>query len=251
VKQSGETHPRELQAHLGRRRVINDWGGHSAATTRTLERLHRRGLLRIARREKGIRIYEPARPHDVSLTSDERLRKLILIIAGILAPAPERSLRATVTRYRHWGDPRAAVDTLLRTGELEKQLVNGMAYVWPATTKTHTDPPRHVRFLAPFDPLVWDRRRFEHFWEWPYRFEAYTPLIHRVRGYYAMPLLWEDRVIGWANVGVADRRLVVEPGFIGNRPSGSDFRFELEREVESLKAFLKLGPSADTSIAWP
>ena len=251
VKQCGETHPKELQAHLGRRRVINDWGGHSVATTRTLELLHRRGLLRIARREKGIRIYEPARPHDASITPDERLRKLILIIAAILAPAPEKSLRATVTRYRQWGDPRTAVDTLIRTGELEKQLADGMAYVWPARAKTYADSPRHVRFLAPFDPLVWDRRRFEHFWGWPYRFEAYTPLSQRVRGYYAMPLLWEDCVVGWANVGVSDKRLSVEPGFIGKCPSGPDFRFELEREVESLKIFLRLGPTVATSIAWP
>ena len=32
-----------------------------------------------------------------------------------------------------------------------------------------------VRFLAPFDPVVWDRYRFEHLWGWAYRFEAYTP----------------------------------------------------------------------------
>jgi uncharacterized protein YcaQ len=37
------------------------------------------------------------------------------------------------------------------------------------------EPGRDVRFLAPFDPIVWDRRRFELFWGWPYRFEAYTP----------------------------------------------------------------------------
>jgi uncharacterized protein YcaQ len=34
---------------------------------------------------------------------------------------------------------------------------------------------RRVRLLAPFDPVVWDRRRFELFWGWAYRFEAYTP----------------------------------------------------------------------------
>ncbi len=66
-------------------------------------------------------------------------------------------------------------------------------------------PPRRVRFLAPFDPVVWDRRRFEHLWGWPYRFEAYTPSAKRIRGYYAMPLLWCDRVIGWANAGIVEQ----------------------------------------------
>ena len=49
-----------------------------------------------------------------------------------------------------------------------------------------------VRLLAPFDPVVWDRRRFEVFWGWAYRFEAYTPAPKRVRGYYALPLMWGD-----------------------------------------------------------
>jgi hypothetical protein len=35
-----------------------------------------------------------------------------------------------------------------------------------------------------------------------YRFEACTPAPKRVRGYYAMPLLWRDRVIGWGNLAV-------------------------------------------------
>ncbi|HET9943005.1 MAG TPA: crosslink repair DNA glycosylase YcaQ family protein [Terriglobia bacterium] len=240
VTQFGQTHPRDLQAHLGRRRVVNDWGGYSVATTRTLERLHLRGLLRIARREKGIRVYEPARPYDLALSSHERLRKLILTIAGILAPVPERVLRSQVTRYRRWGNPRSAVDAALRTGELERQVVDGVAYLWPSTRRRFDESPNQVRFLAPFDPLVWDRRRFEHFWGWSYRFEAYTPLAKRVRGYYAMPLLWRDNVIGWTNVGLRDGHVSVEPGFVGKRPSEPAFRREFEREVESLKAFLGL-----------
>ena len=38
------------------------------------------------------------------------------------------------------------------------------------------------------------------------RFEAYTPVKKRVRGYYAMPMLWGDRFIGWANVGARGAR---------------------------------------------
>ena len=56
-----------------------------------------------------------------------------------------------------------------------------------------------MRLLAPFDPVVWDRRRFELLWGWTYRFEAYTPAPKRTLGYYALPLLWRDAVVGWAN----------------------------------------------------
>jgi uncharacterized protein YcaQ len=60
-----------------------------------------------------------------------------------------------------------------------------VSYVSPLAAPAPEDPPARVRFLAPFDPLVWDRRRFEHLWGWPYRFEAYTPAARRTRGYYA------------------------------------------------------------------
>jgi uncharacterized protein len=243
VRELGETHPRELQTRLGKRRVVNAWGGYSAATTETLERLRHRGLLRIARRERGIRIYEPARSHDASITPEDRLRKLILRVASILAPSPEKSLRAVVARYRRWGDPRKGVDELLRNGSLERQIVAGVAYVWPVTGVTSTDEAAQgVRFLAPFDPLVWDRLRFEHFWGWSYRFEAYTPASQRVRGYYAMPMLWNDRVIGWVNIAVDNGSLRIEPGFIGKRPADRRFHSELECEVERFKAFLDSGP---------
>jgi uncharacterized protein YcaQ len=245
VKHFGETHPRDLQAHIGRRRVINAWGGYSAATTQALERLRHRGLLRIARRENGIRIYAPAHAHDESLKSDERIQKLIMTVARILAPIPEKSLRALANRYRRWGLPRAAVDTLLQTGELERHTADGIVYLTPAASRGNADDegPRQVRFLSPFDPVVWDRGRFEHFWGWPYRFEAYTPAAKRVRGYYAMPLLWGARVIGWANVALRNTQLHVELGFVGKQPRESAFRAEIEREIESLRIFLnRAGP---------
>ena len=78
-----------------------------------------------------------------------------------------------------------------------------MDWFWPS----HEDPAayatdREARLLAPFDPIVWDRRRFEHLWGWAYRFEAYTPVRKRQLGYYALPLLWDDRMVGWGNLSV-------------------------------------------------
>ena len=50
-------HPREVDAHFSHGRVTNYWGGSSTATTHLLEDMHYRSLLRVARRERGIRIY--------------------------------------------------------------------------------------------------------------------------------------------------------------------------------------------------
>jgi uncharacterized protein YcaQ len=240
VREFGAMHPKELEAHFGNVRVINAWGGYSKATTRALEHLHYRGLLRIARREKGIRIYEAVPPSQEQMAPGERLRKLIMTVATLLAPVPENSLLANIARYRGLGDTSTSVRDLLNSGELEKQTIDGITYLWPCSRVIHEDAPRTVRFLAPFDPLVWDRRRFEHLWGWRYRFEAYTPVAKRLRGYYAMPVLWHHSVIGWANARVEAGRLNVEVGFAGKRPSERAFQSELDAEIERLETFLNL-----------
>ena len=57
VRERGSVHPREVDAHFSHGRVTNYWGGSSSATTHMLELMHYKGLLRVARREAGIRIY--------------------------------------------------------------------------------------------------------------------------------------------------------------------------------------------------
>jgi len=243
VGKFGVMHPREMEAHFGRKRVINNWGGYSKATTRALEALHYRGLLRIAKRENGIRLYEAARPSAEILPEADRLRELILAIAGILSPVPQRTLQANVARYRRLGNPRSTLTDLIHEEKLRHHTIDGITYLFPPLTVQKTASPR-VRFLAPFDPLVWDRLRFEHFWGWPYRFEAYTPPAKRVRGYYAMPLLWNSQVIGWANAQVSAGSLNVEVGFVDKRPQNGAFDEELEKEMMRLKSFLGLTPTA-------
>src|SRR5436190_10924702 len=131
VGRFGEMHPKDLEVHLGRKRVVNAWGGYSKATTRALEDLHYRGLLRITRRENGIRIYASAPPAGECLSAPERLRKLVMIVANILAPTPAKSLRATIARFRHLGNTRAAIADLMNQGELREETVDGVTYLWP------------------------------------------------------------------------------------------------------------------------
>ena len=98
-----------------------------------------------------------------------------------------------------------------------------------------------MRFLAPFDPLVWDRARFELLFGWAYRFEEYTPAKKRVLGYYALPMLFRDQVIGWGNLKVADGALHADLGYVaGSPPKGMAFRRELDAELTRMRAFLGL-----------
>lgn len=244
VRDHGVTHPADLEARFGRERAVNGWGGFSKATTRALQSLHYHGLLRVARRRDGIRIYEAATPHAEPLAPAERGRRLVLLVLRILAPMPEASLAATFGLLNRGapglGGWRATVHALLASGEIESGEVDGVRYLWPAVAATavRRGGAREVRLLAPFDPIVWDRRRFEHLWGWAYRFEAYTPPEKRQYGYYAMPLLWGDDVIGWANVAMADERLNVRLGFVGARPKEPAFRRGLDAEVASMENFL-------------
>ena len=124
---------------------------------------------------------------------------------------------------------------------LARARVEGIDWYWPAAERPASvrwRPDESVRLLTPFDPIVWDRRRFEIFWGWAYRFEAYTPAPKRKLGYYALPLLWHERVIGWGNVAAVDGGLRAAFGYIGGRaPRDAAFRAGLEAELRAHARF--------------
>ncbi len=109
-----------------------------------------------------------------------------------------------------------------------------------------------MRFLAPFDPLVWDRRRFEHLWGWTYRFEAYTPLAKRRLGYYALPLLWDAgddaRVVGWVNVARSRGQRRRASRICRAQAGGAAFGAAFDAEVARLTAFLASDEPAEDAL---
>jgi uncharacterized protein YcaQ len=248
VLDRGEVHPREVNSHFAHGTVTNYWGGLSNATTHLMDAMHYRGLLRVARREKGIRIYAARRIHAPAADAKERdirLDALVDAAIQIYAPLPAACLTYLVRRLRY-----AAPQW---TGELKKALqrakhrlahasVDGIDWYWPpAENPKSFEAPEDVRLLAPFDPVVWDRDRLELLWNWVYRLEAYTPALKRKLGYYALPMLWRDRLIGWANLSVDDGQLRSELGYIeGRAPGDRSFRRELEAELDRMRTFLTL-----------
>jgi hypothetical protein len=235
-------HPADLEAHFGRKRAANDWGGQSKLTTLALHRLHRFGFLRVVGREKGIRVYEAVPQEHEPLDPVERFRQLALLIASQLGPIREGTLRGALARVTRRSPAlkgaRSTLPAIVKSGALVETTVDGVRYLSRADQKTRSKPHEMVRFLAPFDPVVWDRQRFEHFWGWAYRFEAYVPAAKRQLGYYALPLLWRDDVIGWVNVSNRNGELSVVPGFRKEKPTEASFAAEFEAEVERLRDFL-------------
>jgi uncharacterized protein YcaQ len=249
VRTNGPTHPRDLDPQHGRHSVVNYWGSSSNAATHALDILHYRGALRVVRRDNGVRVYAVANHHAPvmagGLEQAERVLRLIERLVELYAPLPEASLRQ-LTMMLRYGAPhfeaRLRDRTLLRTaidsGRLREHKIDGVNWIVPAAEKVRGEAPNVVRLLAPFDPVVWDRRRFELFWGWRYRFEAYTPPAKRQLGYYALPLLWSDQVIGWANLHNDGDRLLAEVGFAQCRPRDAAFKRALEAELERIREFL-------------
>lgn len=250
VRARGPVHPREVDAHFSHGTIANYWGGRSSATTHLLEAMHARGWLRVVRRDAGVRIYaaheHDAAPRDAT-TRRARLDALVDVIVGTYAPLPAASLSSLVRRLRY-AVPQWAGELERTLARAERRLararVDGVDWYWPAGETLAVDAPDDlVRLMAPFDPLVWDRRRFEILWGWAYRFEAYTPAPRRRFGYYALPLLWRDRVVGWANVSVMDGTLRSDVGYIASHPPRSlAFRRALKGELHRLRVFLGLEP---------
>ena len=58
------------------------------------------------------------------------------------------------------------------------------------------DTGARLEFLAPLDPMLWDRKLIEALWGFSYSWEIYTPASRRKYGYYVLPVLYGDRLIG-------------------------------------------------------
>lgn len=254
VQGRGVVHPRDVDAAFEHGSSRNWFGGTSRASTQLLDGMHYRGLLRVARREGGVRLYAPQLSHERDGPADPEgvLDTLIDVAVAKYAPLPASTLSRLVT----WVASRAAPQWRAHRGaalarakaRLPQATVDGCRWFWPAGENPGSRRFAHdevlddrLRLLAPFDPVVWDRERFERFWHWAYRFEAYTPAPRRVRGYYALPMLWRGHVIGWANATVRDGQLQVHPGFVSGRaPRDAGFRLAMREERARLESFLGL-----------
>lgn len=253
VRERGHTHPKHVQAHFDHGR-IKRWGGNLNVSVHLLEGLHYRGLLRVVRREAGTRVYQaiecPPQDDSPAETNDDfrlaRAGQLLDMVVHLYAPLPAVSF-GYLCRLLRDGVPHLAGE-LRQVQERAKSRyahaeVDGLLWFWPQGEKPAS--ARHqvddkLRFLTPFDPVVWDRRRFQLFWGWEYKMESYVPAHKRRMGHYAMPMLWGEQIPGWANLKVVEGRLQHELGFVGPRLRGGAFKLVLDEALQQMQKFLGL-----------
>src|SRR5688572_29795264 len=95
VRERGSVHPRDVDEYFAHGKVTNYWGGSSNATTHLMDAMHYRGMLRVLRREKGIRIYGPRELERRPISAAERRARvdaLVDTVVRIYAPFPASGL---------------------------------------------------------------------------------------------------------------------------------------------------------------
>jgi uncharacterized protein YcaQ len=175
---------------------------------RALEYLFSAGELMIARRERFQRVYdlrERVLPgwNDAALPSASATHRALA--ANAVRALGVATARWAADYYRmSLADTAAAIESLVRDGELlpaRIESVAGDAFLHrdhrAALAAIHRGRhPSHTTLLSPFDPVVWDRKRVLALFGFDYRIECYTPAPKRRYGYFTLPILTGDRLVG-------------------------------------------------------
>jgi hypothetical protein len=183
------------------------WGWKPAK--QMLELLWNHGELVVAGRQGFQRLYDvpervlpPAVLDAASPAEPDRLRTLALRAVEARGALTERGI---VEHWRLAGGVariREAVSSLVADGALERLAVEdgGAPVLVPAGTELDRSRPSTAVLLSPFENLLWDRPFALRALGFDHLIEVYKPAPQRRYGYYVLPLLWRDRIIGRADL---------------------------------------------------
>jgi uncharacterized protein len=239
IREHGELLPRDV----GAREAI-DWYWRPTNQVRAiLEALAEAGTLGISRREGNLRVYDLAErlfPADVLAdrrpTHEQQAHRLLSRYRGngLLGSSGNQELWVGGTGYA--ADRAAVREELIADGRLlpvEVEGVRGQRFVVGDEAVLVDQAEREVRdgeppggaepgvaFLAPLDPFCWDRDLLRRLFDFDYVWEVYVPEPKRRWGYYVLPILYGDRLVGRIEPRIERRARTLnivnvwwEPGF--------------------------------------
>lgn len=246
VAERGPIRGSETDQPRAKRQPGEMWNWHEGKVA--LEYLFWAGRLMAARRINFERLYDvPERvlPPDILAaplpTAEDAQRELTRIAAAALGIATEPDLGDYFRLPR--ADSKARVAELVAAGELLAVQVRGWsapAYLWPDARR-----PRRVQaraLLSPFDPLIWFRPRTERLFGFRYRIEIYTPAEKRIHGYYVLPFLLGDTLVGRVDLKSDRQRgvLLVQGAFAEPGVDVDHVAAELAHELHQVAAWQNL-----------
>ncbi len=260
IQARGPLTSRETEAALAHDvpREREHWGWNWSLVKNALEHLFWAGEIGSAGRTRQFerrydaleRVFPPAHRAaavDPTLRPDEpeAFRRLIEIAARAHGVGSAQCLR---DYFRLPPAPaQVAIAELVHAGALIPATIEG----WhrPAYLHARARRPRRVdarALLSPFDSLVWQRDRVAAIFGFDYRLEIYVPAPQRVHGYYVLPFLLGDELIGRADLKSdrsADTLVAQRITWEAGRGGALD-RAELTAELKQLASFLGLGQVA-------
>ena len=237
---------------------------HQRNVSRMLDLMWVRGQVGIAGRSGGQRQWDlmerclpPGAPDHVPDEAEvTRTATLLAIKALGVARAPH--IRAHFTRGRYPGLP-DTLAALHEQGQIVPVEVDGFGDGWwmrAEDAEANGDWRGRTALLSPFDNLLCDRARTEQLFGFTHRLEIYTPKAKRRWGYFVLPILHHDRLIGRADLAIDRKanRLVAhaihrEP----DSPRGKAVARAIRRELERLAKWQGAGDLElrDVPDAWP
>ena len=252
VRDGGPATARDLDDGGPRQKV--DWGWNWSEARKGLDYLFLTGDLAIAGRNSQFepiydvaeRVLPPAVLDAPVPEKSEATKELIRRAARSHGVATVRCLadyyRLQLQRGEGAKAAQVAVDELVEDGELLPVQIEG----WKRPAFLHRDAalPRKVdarALLSPFDPVVWERERTEHLFDFHYRIEIYVPEAKRQYGYYVLPFLLGDAIVGRVDLK-ADRKagtLLVKAAY-AEPGAPSETVGELAAELRDLASWLDL-----------